>query len=94
MTQAEQVQHVPERSRFELACTGGPAVLTYVRTGDRVVLDHTLVPAACEGQGLGSALARAALTWASQEGLVVVPQCWFVRGWIERHHGEIALTTA
>ncbi|CAB4920365.1 MAG: N-acetyltransferase [Actinobacteria bacterium] len=88
------VRHVPERSRFELDCPGGPAVLTYVRAGDRVVMDHTLVPPASGGSGVGSALVRAGLTWAAQHDLVVVPQCWFVRGWLDRHPGELAVRVA
>ena len=81
--------HVPERTRFELVEPQGRAVLTYVRRDDEVVLEHTVVPEAVERRGVGSALVRAALDWASAEGLAVVPQCSFVRGWIERHPDEV-----
>ena len=81
--------HVPERTRFELVEPQGRAVLTYVRRDDEVVLEHTVVPEAVERRGVGSALVRTALDWAAAEGLAVVPQCSFVRGWIERHPDEV-----
>ena len=77
--------HVPERSRFEVVAPEGTAVLTYARREGEVVLEHTVVPDEIESQGVGSALVRAALGWAAGERLAVVPQCSFVRGWLERH---------
>jgi len=79
------VVHAPERSRFELEQDGEPAVLSYTRSGDQVTFTHTLVPATLEGRGIGSRLATAAVGWARTEGLQIEPQCWFVRGWMERH---------
>ncbi len=77
--------HAPERNRFELIQDGVAGVLTYSRGDDHVVLEHTVVPAALEGQGVGSTLTRAALAWAKEEGLAVVPQCTFVQDYLERH---------
>ncbi|MDP9496169.1 MAG: N-acetyltransferase [Actinomycetota bacterium] len=77
--------HVPERSRFEVVEPQGTAVLTYVRRDGEVVLEHTVVPEEIERRGVGSALVQAALGWAAGERLAVVPQCSFVRSWLERH---------
>jgi predicted GNAT family acetyltransferase len=83
------VTHSPDRHRFEVIGEGAAgvatAVLTYSRGDDHVRLEHTVVPDELEGQGVGSALARAALDWARAEGLAVVPQCSFVRSYLERH---------
>jgi predicted GNAT family acetyltransferase len=34
---------------------------------------------------VGAELVRTALDAARAEGAKVVPSCWFVKGWIERH---------
>lgn len=78
------VVHAAERSRFEVVEEQHVAVLTYVRFGDQVVLEHTVVPPELGGRGLGSDLARAALEWAREQGLAVVPQCSFVQSFIAK----------
>ena len=78
------VVHRPEHSRFEAAVDGDMAVLTYARSGDSVEMLHTVVPVALERRGIGSALAAAAVGWARDEHLDVVPVCSFVRTWLER----------
>jgi predicted GNAT family acetyltransferase len=79
------VVHRPEESRFEAEVKGGPAALVYERDGGSVTMLHTVVPVESEGQGVASALAGAAVGWAREEGLEIVPQCSYVRGWLERH---------
>lgn len=76
----------PQRQRFEIALPGGAtAFAEYRRTQDKVLFPHTVVPPAHEGQGLASALARASLAWARQEGLAVLPQCSFYMHYMKRH---------
>lgn len=78
---------------FELIVAGAKgewrAVAAYQREegpdGERIVFTHTHVPAAIEGQGVGAKLVRAALDSVRDQGLRVVPQCSFVRAWIDRH---------
>jgi predicted GNAT family acetyltransferase len=74
-----------DANRFELRVEGRLAVATYEREPDRITLTHTIVPKALEGRGIASRLIRAALEAARAEGLKVVPQCPFVRAYIERH---------
>jgi uncharacterized protein len=61
------------------------AELVYHRRGDRLSLLHTGVPASLEGRGIGSALVRAAVERAAQEGLTIVAYCSFAKGWLESH---------
>ncbi len=77
---------VPEADRYEIR--DGDRLLglaAYERRGDRVVFTHTEVDPQAEGSGLGGKLVRAALDDVRGQGGRVVPQCSFVRGWIERH---------
>ena len=80
-----EVVHRPEDSRFEVTVGGELAALVYERDGGTVTMLHTVVPEEAEGQGIASALAAEAVGWARAEGLEVVPQCSYVRGWLERH---------
>jgi predicted GNAT family acetyltransferase len=79
------VHHAPERQRFEVDVGGDVAHLDYSRRDGRIALNHTEVPDAFEGRGVGSRLARAALEHARAEGLRVLVLCPFVRAWLERH---------
>ena len=73
--------------RYEAHVDGelaGFAVFTM--KGDRIVFTHTEVDDRFEGQGVGSKLARHALDDVRERGsLRVVPQCPFIRSWIEKH---------
>jgi predicted GNAT family acetyltransferase len=80
------VRDVPEESRYEIR--DGDRVLglaAYQRRGDTVVFTHTEVDPDVGEDGLGSSLVRAALDDVRSKGGSVVPQCPFVRGWIDRH---------
>ena len=71
--------------RFELMTDAGPAIAAYAMEGDAIVFTHTVVPREAEGHGVGSRLIAGALTQVRAEGLKVVPQCAFVRAYLERH---------
>jgi uncharacterized protein len=93
------VRDVPAASRFEArlppnGAGGGPgagaaggavAFAAYALHGREIVFTHTEVPAALEGHGVGSRLARAALDDARRRGLAVVPRCPFIAAYIRRH---------
>jgi predicted GNAT family acetyltransferase len=76
------VLHADEE-RFEIATPDGPAVLDYELVGNSIALTHTGVPRAMRRQGIGAALAKAALDYAGAERLVVRPICPFVSAFIE-----------
>jgi uncharacterized protein len=83
---APEVVDAPERSRFEILLDGERAgLVTYRLRPGVIAFLHTEIDDGHEGEGLGSALVRAALDSARERGLRVVPSCPFVRGWIERH---------
>nr|WP_199752374.1 GNAT family N-acetyltransferase [Actinoplanes sp. ATCC 53533] len=81
------VTDVPERERFEARDEAGALAgrLTYQLTGAIVVYTHTEVDPQFEGQGVGSALARAAMDDARAKGRTVVPICPFLSGWLDEH---------
>ena len=80
------VRNDPEAHRYEIR--EGDTLLgiaAYERRGNTLVFTHTEVDQNSGRSGLGSTLVRSALDDARSQGVTVVPQCPFVRGWIERH---------
>jgi predicted GNAT family acetyltransferase len=71
--------------RFELEVDGHVAAAYYERGGDVITFEHTEVPAELGGKGIGSKLVKGALDQVRAEGLKVVAQCPFVKGWIGKH---------
>lgn len=71
--------------RFELPTDAGTAFAAYERSGDIWAFTHTTVPPEAEGHGVASALIRHALEQVGAAGGRVVPQCAFVRAYIDRH---------
>ena len=74
-----------DRHRFELDADGQVAFSNYRREGHVLTVLHTEVPAALNGRGIGSALARGLLDIARAQGLTVKPLCPFVAGYIAKH---------
>ncbi len=86
MTDVEVTRN-EERSRYEARVEGEVAGFAeYELDTDRIVFTHTVVKDEYEGKGVGSSLARKALDDVrSDGGRRVVPQCKFIKAWIEKH---------
>jgi predicted GNAT family acetyltransferase len=80
-----EIHHNIAANRFEIHIENDIAVLNYTQRGDIITFTHTGVPTELEGRGIGSQLARAGLEYAREKAFKVVPLCWFVAGYIERH---------
>ena len=86
MEQDLRVVDNPEQLRYELwlgATLAG--VIAYRPQPGAILLLHTEVDPAFEGQGLGARLVAGALDDLRARGLKLVPQCPFVRSYLRRH---------
>ncbi|QEA39491.1 N-acetyltransferase [Pistricoccus aurantiacus] len=81
----ESVRHNTAKSRYELEVDGMLAIATYWREGNIMTFDHTFVPPALEGRGIGSRLVAGALDDVRRQGRKFVPTCSFVVAYAKRH---------
>jgi predicted GNAT family acetyltransferase len=72
--------------QFELVVDNHKAKVTYVMLSPTsIIFTHTMVPFSLKGQGIASYLAKHVLDYARDNNLNVIPQCPFIRSYIERH---------
>ncbi len=82
-------QHRENAKRFTLRTPSGLAYLSYTEPDERTIdLQHTLVPEADRGQGLGAVLVQQAVSHAREQGKQVIATCPFVKAWLEKHPHE------
>jgi predicted GNAT family acetyltransferase len=88
MPDADHISEVlnnPSKNRYELAVDGHIAA-TYYKIADGVItFIHTEVPPELGGKGVGSKLIKGALDQVRADGLKVIPECPFVKAFIEKH---------
>lgn len=90
-----EVHDVPDRLRYEATLDSTLAGFAAYRDIDGVrVFTHTEVFERFEGRGVGGALARAALDDVRAAGRSLVPQCPFIRGYIDKHPDDADLVDA
>ncbi|WP_424631281.1 GNAT family N-acetyltransferase [Bradyrhizobium sp. SYSU BS000235] len=81
----EAVQNNTAKHRYELEVDGHIAASYYQLSGNIITFIHTEVPKELEGKGIGSRLVKGALDQVRADGLKVVAQCPFVKGYIGKH---------
>ncbi len=72
--------------RYSVTVDGHEAEMTYSRTSPSlIIIDHTGVPDALRGKGVGQALALHAVEAARAGGWKILPLCPFMRAQMQRH---------
>ncbi|GAB2781935.1 GNAT family N-acetyltransferase [Rhabdobacter roseus] len=79
------ITHEPDQKRFVIHTEAGDAYQEYLLATGRIVIAHTEVPEALEGQGIGSALAKNALEYTEANDLKILPLCPFMATYMRRH---------
>jgi uncharacterized protein len=79
--------------RYTLTEDGATGVLDFTLRGDRLAIEHVVVPEEIGRRGIGGALVATAVARANDEGLTIVPRCPFARRWL-RAHPDVAAVTA
>lgn len=82
------IRHNPDEARLEAVLEDGRVAgfSQYRRTRDgHHNFFHTEVGDEFEGQGIGGQVARGVVDWARAEGVLIVPGCPFIRGYLRSH---------
>lgn len=75
----------PTGGRYVTIVDGHEAEMTYSRAGEtRIIIDHTGVPEALKGQGVGKKLVEAAVKDARAENFKIIPLCPFAKATLDR----------
>ena len=81
-----QIRHDTTAHRFIGETPSGPAILAYAPAVEATLeLYSTYVPAAERGRGLGGQLVKAAVAYAREQGVSIIPTCWYVAEWLAIH---------
>lgn len=77
---------------YRLNIEGHVAEMTFSRAGERlIIIDHTDVPDALRGRGIGDRLVRRAVEDAREGGKKIVPLCPFAAAQFRKHaeYGDV-----
>ncbi|HEY9420844.1 MAG TPA: GNAT family N-acetyltransferase [Thermoanaerobaculia bacterium] len=88
------VKHDQDAKKYYAVVDGRESVCEYRVAGEKTLnFSHTYVPPELRGKGIADELVRQALEDVMEKGYKVIPSCWFVRVYIDRHaryHGLVA----
>jgi len=75
------VIHDQKNSEFKICFpVEGNAILQYKKQDEKTVdMFHTFTPDSLRGRGIAAKLAQAAMIWASEKNLKVIPSCWYLK---------------
>jgi len=72
-------------SRFVLDVNGNEVYVLYAEDKKTIDLYSTYTPPPLRGRGLAEKVVLAAFKHAKEKNLKVIPSCWYVRKFIEKH---------
>lgn len=92
---SHELTHEPDANRYVLRIDGAlAATLDYRVTGGLVSFTRTFTTPALRGQGLAGVVTEFAVNDVeSTTSLRIVPMCWYVGEWFDKHPERAALLT-
>jgi len=80
-----EILHDIQKQKFYVVVDGLESHLEYVKMENVLNLIHTYVPDALRGKGIAGEVVKAALTYAEENELKIIPSCSYVSAYIQRH---------
>jgi hypothetical protein len=81
----ENVIHEKENERFVIYVEGNEVYVEYTMAANKINLDHTFTHPSLRGKGLAAHVVRAALEFAKENNLKVIPTCSYVQSFIAKN---------
>ncbi len=80
-----EVIHDKDNNRFVIYIDGAEAFVEYSLAENVIELYHTYTPPHLRGRGLAEKVVHAALEYAKENKLKVIPSCSYVAVFLQRH---------
>ncbi|MDP2365390.1 MAG: GNAT family N-acetyltransferase [Ignavibacteria bacterium] len=72
-------------SRFVISVDGNEVYVLYAENKETLDLYSTYTPPQLRGKGLAEKVVLAAFEYAKEKNLKVIPSCWYVKKFLEKH---------
>lgn len=72
-------------NRFEIPINGEVAFMEYQIQGAKIILVHTEVPGALQGQGIGAILVKKVMQWLKKRTYRMVPFCPYILQFLKKN---------
>ena len=76
------IRHLLDRHRFTVNVEGHMAFVSYILSGNSLIIDHTFVPKPLKGRGIASELVQAAYDYAHDNDLICQATCPYAAAWL------------
>lgn len=80
-----EVKYLPEESRFELSLGDKAAYADYHLSGNVMTIFHVYTPPEFRGKGIAAQVAKFALEYIRANNLKILPQCPYMRDYMDKH---------
>ena len=80
-----EILHDIQKQKFYVVVDGLESHLEYDKMNNVLNLNHTYVPNPLREKGIAGNIVKAALTYAEENNLKIIPSCSYVASYIERH---------
>lgn len=78
----QNIRHLHDKHRFAITVEGHDAFVSYLLSGNALIIEHTYVPKPLRGRGLASQLVQAAYDYAHEKDLICQATCSYAASWL------------
>lgn len=76
------IRHQHDKHRFAVTVEGHDAFVSYLLSGNSLIIEHTFVPKPIKGRGIAAELVKAAYDYAHENDLVCQATCSYAASWL------------
>lgn len=76
------IRHQHDKHRFAVTVEGHDAFVSYLLSGNSLIIEHTFVPKPIKGRGIAAELVKAAYDYAHENDLICQATCSYASSWL------------